>query len=146
MEDNKTDLLQLGISDRANLYLKEAARWARFLAIFGFVIMAVVVLAGIGLTTYFSALMASEFGAMGGAILPVIYILFSLLYFFPCLYLFRFASKTRAAVLSSDAALLEAGLKNLKAFFRYMGILLIVVLAFYALAFVIALIAASFAH
>jgi hypothetical protein len=108
--------------------------------------MAVVVLAGIGLTTYFSPLMASEFGAMGGAILPVFYLLFSLLYFFPCLYLFRFASKTRAAVLSSDAALLEAGLKNLKAFFRYMGILLIVVLAFYALAFVVALIAASFAH
>lgn len=145
MEDNKTDILNLAITDRANDFLKEAARWARFLAIFGFVVMGIVVLAGIGLTTYFSALMATELGPMGGAILPAVYILFSLLYFFPCLYLFRFARKTRSAILASDATLLEAGFKNLKAFFRYMGMLLIILLAFYAIAIVIGVVAASFA-
>lgn len=144
MEENKTDILNLPLSDRAANYLKEAARWARFLAIFGFVVMGIVLLAGVALTTYFSSVMASELGPMGGAILPFVYILFSLLYFFPCLYLFRFARKTSSAVLASDMMLMEEGFRNLKAFFRYMGILLIVVLSFYALALVLGVAAAAF--
>lgn len=145
MEENKTDILNLPLSDRAANYLKEAARWARFLAIFGFVIMGILLLAGIGLTTYFSSMMATELGPMGGAIFPVVYILLSLLYFFPCLYLFRFARKTSSAVLADDMILMEEGFRNLKAFFRYMGILLIVVLSIYALAFVVGILVASFA-
>jgi ATP/ADP translocase len=74
-----------------------------------------------------------------GAVATVLYILMALLYFFPCLFLFNFASKMKTALLSNDQNSLNSSFQNLKKTFRYVGVLTIIVLCFYVIALLISL-------
>lgn len=146
MEQQTSDLLDLQIDQQTQLYLGETARWGRFLSIVGFVMCGIIVLfsffAGSILSIMGSA-MSSGLFAMGGAALTVVYLLIALLYFFPCLYLYNFSTKMKAALASRDQALLNTSFRNLKACFRYLGILTLVILSFYALMIVIGIIGAT---
>ena len=71
--------------------------------------------------------------------MAVLYIIIALIYFFPCLFLFRFATKTKAALAANDQEVLNASFQNLKASFRYVGIITIVLLAFWVLALLVGL-------
>jgi hypothetical protein len=71
---------------------------------------------------------------LGGGMVTVIYILIALLWFFPCLHLFHFANKMKLALTGNDQEMLNTSFKNLKACFKFMGIITIIVLSFYALA------------
>jgi hypothetical protein len=62
-----------------------------------------------------------------------VYLVFSVIYFFPGMYLLRFSNKTRDAIDHLDENDLEEGLENLKSLFRFTGILTIVVLSLYVL-------------
>ena len=71
-----------------------------------------------------------------GTIMAVFYILFALVYFFPCLYLFRFGSQMQLALRNNDQQMLTSSFKYLKSWFRFVGILTIVVLSCWVLALV----------
>ena len=73
-----------------------------------------------------------------GAVMAFYYIVIALIYFFPCLFLFRFATKMKVALASNDQETLNTSFQNLKATFRYMGIVTIVMLVFFLLAFLVA--------
>jgi len=79
-----------------------------------------------------------------GAFVSVFYILMALLYFFPCLYLFNFASKMQIALRNNDQDHLNESFKNLKSTFRFVGILTIVSLGLGLLVFVLGMIGAAF--
>lgn len=138
------------VSNRAKSFLATAAFWGKIVSIVGFVLTAIMVLAGIGMLfmgTAFSQFsdQMGAMGAFGGAGFAFIYITGALFYFFPSLYLFNFSQKTQTAIRNSDSLELEEGFKNLKSLFKFMGILTIIFIAIYALAFVIALIAGAVA-
>jgi hypothetical protein len=129
----------LNISQLESMYLGEAAKWGKFLAIVGFIMC--------GLLAVFSFFAGSIFSAMGnlqgtsmpqatGIMLTVIYLAIAILYFFPCLYLFRFASKMKAALSEANQDSLQSSFLNLKSLFKFMGILTIIVLGFYAIALI----------
>jgi hypothetical protein len=80
--------------------------------------------------------------ALGSGFFGVFIIVMSLIMFFPALYLWNFSSKIRKAFNNNDQPLLTESLKNLKSFFKFYGILLIVLLSFYALALIAAIIGA----
>jgi len=84
----------------------------------------------------------SGLSVIGSGFLGVFIIIMSLIMFFPALYLWNFSSKMRKALNNNDQPLLTESLKNLKSFFKFYGILLIVVLSFYALALVAGIIGA----
>ncbi|HEX4875976.1 MAG TPA: DUF5362 family protein, partial [Chitinophagaceae bacterium] len=69
-----------------------------------------------------------------GAATAVVYILMGLLYFFPLMFLLHFANKMKTALATNDAGMLSESFRNLKKTFRYLGILMIIGLAFVALA------------
>ena len=130
----------LEVTELAKSYLREASKWARFLAIIGFVSLGLLVLMGI----IFSVSMSSGITAglpeeeeissgMLGASMSFMYLLLALLYFFPTLYLYRFATRTRDALTTEDSLLLEGGLEQLKACFKFIGILMAIFMAFYAI-------------
>ncbi len=83
-------------------------------------------------------------GAAGGAFITIIYLLIAVLYFFPCLYLFNFSVRLKAALRDNDQVKLNQSLKSQKSLFKYVGVLTIIVLSFYALALVIVGVAALF--
>lgn len=149
MEQNTPNLLELHIDSQSNAYLRETAKWAKFLAVIGFIGCALIILIGVFagsvMATAFSDLGGGGFGGGMGVVMAIIYILLALLFFFPYLYLYRFANQMQAALRSNDQAALTTSFGNLKSCFKFVGILTIIVLALYALIFVFGILGATMA-
>ena len=135
------DQQELVLTEEAKSHLFQAAKWARFLAIVGFIMVGLMVLLGLFSSVFISAFESEEFSAFPSALFTGLYVVIAAVYFFPTYYLFRFASRTRDALSEDDSDLLEGGLEQLKSCFRFMGILVIIMLALYAFGFVMAFVA-----
>ncbi|MEO7394601.1 MAG: DUF5362 family protein [Chitinophagaceae bacterium] len=143
MEENQS-LFGLNLDEQSKSFLGECARWGRFLAIMGFIICVLVIIAGIYLATSASQFdrTFAEYGGrttatgLGGA-MAIVYILVALIYFFPCLFLLRFANHMKAALAANDQANLTVSFQNLKSMFKFIGIFTIVILSIYIVAFII---------
>lgn len=136
---------QLQVDEISASHLEQTAKWSKFLAIVGFVFcgLAVLVSIFIGISMSLSSSFVAPGFGMGNAAIVFVYAGLALLYFFPCLYLFRFAQKMKRALSHSDQDSLISSLSNMKACFRFMGILTIVILGFYLLVILIAAFAAA---
>jgi hypothetical protein len=118
-------------------YLREGAKWAKFIAIMGFIFCGLMVLVALFAGTMITAYMGSAGASpLSGGFVTVIYLAFAALWFVPCLYLFRFASNMQTAVRSNEQQTFVNALKNLKSHFKFIGILLIVTLAIYVVAII----------
>lgn len=133
------NLFDLQLDQQSSAYLAETARWGKFLSILGFILTGLLLIVGIFMGSFMASTMsaAEGFGGISSSFFTIVYLAIALVYFFPCLYLFRFSTKAQDALRSNDQSSLTEGFKNLKSCFRFMGILTIVILGFYALAFVI---------
>ena len=146
MEQNQTDLLKVELNDISVSYLKETAKWAKFLSIVGFVITACIVILALFAGTLFATFSqltpaGSSLPAGISVIITIVYLALALLYFFPCLYLYKFSTKAKLAIESGEQEVLNESLRNLKACFKFIGIMTLVLISIYALFFLIAIIA-----
>lgn len=135
MLDNSTSHVA-SISVESKSFLIESAKWGRFLAIVGFVMLGIMVIASL-----FMIGAAASIRGMGGqaAMMGIIYLVMVALYFFPTFYLFKFSTKIKAGLTGGSQDDTTEGFQNLKSMFKFMGILMIVVLSFYALMLLIGL-------
>lgn len=139
MDSNNQNLFDLQIDQPVSSYLSETAKWAKFLAIVGFVFCGLFALLAIFAGTF----MSTAFGAVGGnggatgIFVTLLYLAIAAIYFFPCLFLFHFANKMLRALRQNDQLYLTDSFKNLKSCYKYMGILMIIVLSLYAIMFII---------
>ncbi|MEO8412781.1 MAG: DUF5362 family protein [Ginsengibacter sp.] len=141
------DLLNndLQVSPQSQNYLTESAKWGRFLAIMGFIFCGIMAVFAFVLPSFILKLppynsMPATYSTGVQAALTVVYLFFGLLLFFPCLYLYRFSVKMQTAVKSVSQENFEESLMNLKSMFKFYGILTIILLSFYILIFVVAMI------
>src|SRR6187551_2102098 len=115
--EQSNNLFELHVDHNGSSFLRETARWTKFLAIMGFVMIGlmllVILFAGSTITTMFSAA-AGEAGKFYGMIYIGVIAAIMLIYFFPCLYLFRFATKMQVALRNNDQDTLNASFENLK--------------------------------
>ncbi|HSN17072.1 MAG TPA: hypothetical protein VLV87_02585 [Gammaproteobacteria bacterium] len=121
------------VSDRALTQLNATRPWVKFLAILGFIFTALMILVGlmfilVGTSIPGEAGMPGSFGRIFG----IVYLILAFLYLFPCLYLIRYARAIEAIPGTGQAAFEEA-LKNQKSFWKFVGILTIVMLGLYVL-------------
>jgi len=148
-----SSLFGMNIDQAGKTHLGEAARWAKFLSVMGFIGCGLVVLIGVFFGSFFNNF-ASGFGrnnpygdvspmAGMGAVMAVVYIIIALIYFFPCLFLYRFATKMKTALASDDQETLNASFQNLKATLRFIGILTLIGVCFWVLAFIVGLLGAA---
>ena len=139
LDSNLEHATGLKITEQAKSFILETAKWAKFLAIVGFVFIGLMVLGA-----FFMLIAGASLPGMGGAGagVGILYLLMALLYFFPTYYLLIFANKIKIGLSQSIQNDVDAGFENLKSMFKFMGILMIVVLGIYALFIVFALIAA----
>src|SRR4030095_2822637 len=141
-------LFGLSIDTTGREHLKEASRWARFLAIVGFVFIALVAIFLIAGGSY----IANMFGRVNqyndlnsgfttGMTIGIIiyYLCVAVLVFFAYLFLYRFAVNMKMALQGNNQELLNRSFQNLKVLYRYWGILTIIALIFFGLSFVIAI-------
>lgn len=145
MDSNNQNLFDLQIDQPVTTYLGETAKWAKFLAIVGFVFCGIMAI----IAVFAGSLMSTAFGSMGGdggmsgIFVTLLYLVIAALYFFPCLYLFHFANKMQRALRQNDQGSLTDSFRNLKSCYKFLGILMIIVLAFYAIALIVGLFAAA---
>ena len=150
--DTNENLLNndLQIDSIAYTHLKETAMWARFLGIVGFILSGLLVIVAIFAGTLIGKMMQagpySNAGTanLGGGFITVIYLIIAGISFLMSLLVFRFGTRTRNALLSTDQGSLNAGLGSLKIMFRVYGIVTIIYLGFVAIAMIVGIAAAVF--
>jgi hypothetical protein len=144
------NLFELQIDQEAMGYLSATARWGKFLAIVGFVSCAIMVVVALFFGKTFAAFaelgggellgnVISRFGAM----ITIFYLVLAVVWFFPNLFLFRFSVKMQSALRDTNQVQLNGSFGSLKACFKYIGILTIVILSIYTILLIIAGIAAA---
>ena len=136
-----SSLFGLSIDPVSKMHLWDTARWAKFLAMMGFIVCGLIVLIGIFAGTAFEMyrmrydLTDSAKETRGlGALVAIAYILLGLLGFFPSLFLFHFATKMKMALMSNDQNTLNTSFQNLKKTLRYVGVVTIILLVFFLIA------------
>jgi hypothetical protein len=71
------------------------------------------------------------------------YLAIAVLYFFPSLFLFQFGSKMKIALNNNDQPALNLSFTKLKAYFRFWGVLTIILISFYAFALIAVIVAGA---
>lgn len=134
----------LVIDWRAKEFLKETAKWTKFLAILGFVGIGLMVLGSLVMLFAPSSLMSNGDFPFGGKIfMMLLYLAFAVLYYFPISYLYQFSENTKKAIENNDNNAIRDAFEFLKSHYKFMGILTIILLAFYAIMIFIGLIGAG---
>lgn len=133
----------LVIDWRSKEFLKETAKWTKFLAILGFVGIGLMVLGSLVMLFAPSSLMSNGDFPFGGKIfMMLLYLAFAVLYYFPISYLYQFSENTKKAIENNDNNAIRDAFEFLKSHYKFMGILTIILLSFYAIMIFIGLIAA----
>ncbi|MHA4846999.1 hypothetical protein ACX0G7_22725 [Flavitalea antarctica] len=145
--EQSTNLFELHVDHNGSVFLREVAKWSKFLSIVGFVGMGLAMLFLIFAGSFSSTILNNPaYGGSNsmyaGSFFQIVFLgAFMLIYFFPCLYLFRFATKMQVALRNNDQDTLNASFENLKSCFKFIGIFTIVILSIYALALLVGLFA-----
>lgn len=146
LQDNE----RLYLSQEAQGFLKETAKWGYFLSIIGFVCIGFMVVLALFISTIFSALSglsrsANSMGFLEMGLISGVYLAIAVIYFFPVYYLFQFSSKLKKAFTSNDNDLINSSFEYLKSHYKFIGILALVFTVIYGLLFLFSLLAGAVA-
>ena len=132
------------ITEKMSLYLKQTKPWVRFISIVMFVAVGLMVLVALFMMVgmgFIGNLTGQHGGKLGGfalgAVLGALYLLIALLYFFPGLYLFQYASAIGRMLKHDQTGGMEQALQKQKSFWKFIGIMLMIILCIYAIAIIV---------
>ena len=135
-------LNKLSVDPEIKNYLAEAARWARFIGIVGYVFVGLLVI-GAFFAGAFMNFMAQKAPQQTGEnpfssgvfsiVMGVYFLLIALIYYFPSRYLHQFGVNTLRALHQHEQISFTQGFSRLKSFFKFFGVFTLVVLVFYGL-------------
>ena len=124
---------ELVLENETVLYLLETSRWANLLSIVGFIGVGFLLIFGLLVGTLMNNINAPVFSSFSSGLVSAFYLLLAVVYIMPVLYLFRFASRMKFAIQEMNQEALNGAFKNMKSFFRFLGIMTIAILFVYAL-------------
>ena len=112
-------------------YLRQTKPWVRFISILGFIGTGFLLLAGL-LLIVGSSFVSSRFGSgLGGvpiALIGLLYAILGALYIIPVVFLFRYANGIQKALSVDLTGGMEDALRSQKSFWRFVGILMLILL------------------
>jgi small-conductance mechanosensitive channel len=130
--DSSIENKKIEIDQETLKQLNSTRKWTMFLSILGFIFLGLLILIGIIAGTFLSAFSTGEtVPGVPEYLIFVIFLIAAVLYFFPVLFLFRFSKHSSLAVQNLDKTELHKALRNLKSYFAYLGLLIIVFLSLY---------------
>jgi hypothetical protein len=150
--ENSLENKKVEIGQEALGYFDTTRKWTMFFAILGFIglglMLVIGLVAGSLIRKFTSGMsgvegmegMGSSMGAAGGmasVMMIIVMLIFAAIYFFPLLYLLKFSQHAKRAVATCDANEMTLAFKNIKSYWKYMGILVIILLAVYLIIFLI---------
>lgn len=120
--------LQINEKNKQDLLI--AAKWAKFLAIIGYVGMGFMVLAGFILIVAGSNVSSGIPGFPTSA-LSVFYFLIAAFYFFPVTFMYRMSKNLKEAIQNSTQTNFDLGVSNLSKLFKFTGYMVVGILVLY---------------
>lgn len=119
--------------------LNSTRKWTTFLSVLGFIFLGLLIVAGLTTSLFLTTFKTQEanLGIPESAMI-IIFVVVGAIFFFPVFFLFRFSRKTRDAIQNLDSKKLLKGLNNLRLYFTYIGVMVIVVLSIYVVALIAA--------
>jgi hypothetical protein len=153
--ENSLENKKVEIGQEALGYLDTTRKWTMFFAILGFIGLGLMLVFSLVAGTFLSAFTSSMSGMSGmdsvegmegvkaasgiaGIMFFVVMLVFAVIYFFPLLYLLKYSQHSKRAVANCDSNEMTLAFKNLKSYWKYMGILVIILLSVYLIIFLIA--------
>ena len=137
MEEKDLQLLE-----ESKLYVSSMGKWMKFFAILMTIGLVFMALGCLGIMSFGSHIPMDMFGGLSLRWFGLIYLILIILYIFPTLYLYRSSSAAQLAVEANDNEQVVEFLKNNKSFWKYCGILTIVILIVYVLIIIGVMVAA----
>lgn len=138
LEQNKESIFGIQIDLDSRDYLLESCKWAKFLAIVGMVITGLLMV--LMFFSFFSLSLVKDTFSSFYTLYSLVYLGVIALYSYPVIALYRFSKKVRIGIDQADQVEFNEGLRFLKATFRYIGIMTIIIIAIYSIILLIALI------
>jgi hypothetical protein len=144
MTEENQPFFSLHIDPIVKSHLSLIAKWARFLAIMGMLLLVLALVATVlTLTIYQSSLLQKLASQNRSASLDQIKIstaagsvILVTVCFFPLLFLLQFSGRLRSALAANDQTRLNEAFLLLKKYFRYLAIVILVAVTLYILSFV----------
>lgn len=133
------------LGQQAQYDLQQAGKWAKFIAITGFIGCGFLALFALFAGTIFALISRfspnpSPLAAMG-PLIGIPYMIMAVVMFFINYYLYLFGTRVSKGVAFIDNDLLNKGISKLKSYLKLKGIIVIILLCFYALMFVVLIVA-----
>lgn len=132
----QSNLFELQVDPVATVYLRGAARWAKFLSVVGFIFCGL----SLVMAVVFASVFANLFNSLGsgglgksGGWLGVVFACISLLNFIPCFHLYNFANRMQLALDHNDQEQLNSSFRNMRSFYRFVGVMMIVCMGLWLL-------------
>ena len=147
-EITQQELSELRITEEAKQYLKATSSWTTFYAIICFISVGFLAIFGVIMLLSGSFLSSmgtysyASFSNMPFMFAGFLYIVLAVVLIFPALYLYRFSKKTSEALALNDTETLTSAFENMKSYWKFIGIMTIISIAFALLSFLILIITA----
>lgn len=139
-EEVEVEVVPLVVTEEIRSYLYDSARWTYFLSIVGFVTTGLIILSAFSAPAVLSSMsaqgMSPSLSKIGGTGLSFVLFIYAMLVFYPSLLLNRYSNSAKKAVLYGSQDDVAIAMKKMKDYFKYCGILTIVLIVFYIFAII----------
>jgi hypothetical protein len=136
--DTASEIPQL--TSESVAFLLKAAKWGKFLAILGFIVTGLMVMAGIAMSFVLSMVSEDVIPLnmpFSPKVLSLIYIIIAAIYVIPVFFLNSFSNNVSKAVSLSNTENMTTSLRSLKNLFVFIGISTILILTFYTIILIV---------
>jgi Family of unknown function (DUF5362) len=127
-----------GVTQGVLLQLQKTKPWVRFMSVMMFIGAGLMLVVGLVMGIASSAGMMNQgnkaMGAGLGVLMAAIYALFSVVYIYPALKLWKYADRIRDLLNSRQIIDLEKALNEQRAFWKFVGVMMIVIFVIYFVA------------
>jgi hypothetical protein len=149
--ENSLENKKVEIGQEALGYFDTTRKWTMFFAILGFIFLGLMIVGGLvagtlirKFTSGMSGMEGMEgMGSMGAAggmasiLMIIVMLITAVICFFPLFYLLKFSQHAKRAVATGDANEMTLAFKNIKSYWKYLGIFTIIMIAVYLIIFLI---------
>lgn len=140
LETENEESLKFG--DKTKELLAEIAKWGKFAGIIGFSMCGILLIVALALV-FMGKEIAAQLTAAGqsasiaNSTTGIAYAVMAILYYFPSRYIYDFSVYMKQAVEYNDQESIDYSFDRLRAFFKFIGMVAIVAIVFYFIAFLI---------
>lgn len=140
-KDNDTGLV---FNSNIKGLLTEIAKWGKFVGMVGFAMCGILLLVAVAIMV-FGKQIGAQLEAVGQpasvakSINGIVYAVIAVLYFFPAKHIYNFSVYMKQALEHDDQESIDYSFDRLRAFFKFIGMVALVAIGFYGIAFIAAL-------